>query len=260
MKKNVILTVMLAMAFMACARPAVDVDSLARTQRVVLDISRYQGEDINFEKVMQSSKWIYIKATEGMNVDPLFISDIKRAKDAKMLVSGYLFFSERSGARDQAYKFISTVKSAGVDLDLIPMVDVERISIYSNSPARLTDSVAVVIRCLAEEFKCKPLIYSGERFFLDYLQDLGKDYPLWIAKYGPKPPNLGGIDYVLWQRTEEGIVNGINTRVDVSTFNDGHHPREIKLPSSSQGEKKNTSKSSKKDKKKSKGGRQQDNP
>ena len=255
MKKNVILTVMLAMAFMACARPAVDEDSLARTQRVVLDISRYQGEDINFEKVMQSSKWIYIKATEGMNVDPLFISNIKRAKDAKMLVSGYLFFSEQSGARDQAYKFISTVKSAGVDLDLIPMVDVERISIFS--PTQLLDSVLVTLQCLSEEFKCKPLIYSGERFFLDYLQDLGKDYPLWIAKYGPKPPNLAGFDYVLWQRSEEGIVNGINSRVDVSTFNDGHHPREIKLPNSSKNDNRTDSKSSKKDKKKGKGNRKQ---
>lgn len=260
MKNYLVLYIVLAIASIAraSARPLIDVDSFACSQPVVIDISRYQGEDINFEKVKQSVNMIYIKANEGMNIDPLFISSITRAKEAKMRVSGYLFFSERSGARDQAYKFISTVKSAGVDLDLIPMVDVERISIFS--PTQLLDSVLVTLQCLSEEFKCKPLIYSGERFFLDYLQDLGKDYPLWIAKYGPKPPNLAGFDYVLWQRSEEGIVNGINSRVDVSTFNDRHHPREIKLPSSSQGEKKNTSKSSKKDKKKSKGGRQQDNP
>lgn len=257
MKNYLVLSMVLAIASIASARPLIDVDSLAHSQpqRVVIDISHYQGEDINFEKVKQSVNMIYIKATEGMNIDPLFISSIKKAKEAKMLVSGYLFFSERSGARDQAYKFISTVKSAGVDLDLIPMVDVERISIYS--PTRLLDSVKVALQCLSEEFKCKPLIYSGERFFLDYLQDLGKDYPLWIAKYGPKPPNLAGFDYVLWQKSEEGIVNGINSRVDVSTFNDGHHPKEIKLPSSSKNDDRTDSKSSKKDKKRGKGNRRQ---
>ena len=255
MKKNVILTVMLAMAFMACARPAVDVDSLARTQRVVLDISRYQGDDIDFEKVMQSSKWIYIKATEGMNVDPLFMSNIKRAKSAKLHVGAYCFFSEKSGARDQAERYIRSVRSSGVDLDLIPMVDVERLSIYS--PAQLCDSIKALLDCLEAEFKCKPLIYSGERFFLDYLQDLGKDYPLWIAKYGPKAPILSGIDYVLWQRSEEGMVSGINSLVCFSTFNGSHRPRDIKLPSSSQDDDKNTSKSSKKDKKKGKGDRKQ---
>lgn len=258
MKKNLILSFVLPIAFIACARPAVNVDSLARTQRVVLDISRYQGEDINFEKVLQSSvKWIYIKATEGMNVDPLFMSNIKRAKTAKLHVGAYCFFSEKSGARDQADKFISTVKASGVDLDLIPMVDVERLSIYS--PAQLCDSVKVLLDCLEAEFKCKPLIYSGERFFLDNLQELGKEYPSWIAKYGPNAPDLCGIDYFLWQRSEEGIVNGINSHVDVSTFNGSHRPRDIKLPGSSQGDDKKDSKSSKKDKKTGKGGRKHKN-
>ena len=256
MKKNVILTVMLAMAFMACARPAVDVDSLARTQRVVLDISRYQGEDINFEKVKQSSvKWLYIKCCEGFRLDPQFFINAKGAKDAKIHIGAYCFFSEKSGALDQAMFFINNIKAAGIDFTLIPMVDAEKRSIYTC--AQYCDSLQVLLDCLEAEFKCKPLIYSGERFFLDNLISFGNSYPLWIAKYSNTAPDLGniGYDYVLWQRSEEGMVNGINSLVCFSTFHGSHRPRDIKLPSSSQDDEKNTPKFSKKDKKKGKGDR-----
>ena len=253
MTKNVILTVMLVMAFMACAKPAINVDSFACSQQVVLDISRYQGDDINFEKVMQSSKWIYIKATEGMNVDPLFMSNIKRAKSAKLHVGAYCYFSEKSGARAQANYFIKTVKSAGIDFDLIPMVDAEKRSIYTC--AQYCDSLQILLDCIEAEFKCKPLIYSGERFFLDNLISFGDLYPLWIAKYSKKTPDLSDIDYVLWQRAQDGKVNGINSPVDISTFNGSHHPNEIRLPSSSQGDENKVSVSNNKDKKKGKSDR-----
>lgn len=259
MKNYLVLYIVLAIASIAraSARPLIDVDSFACSQPVVIDISRYQGEDINFEKVMQSSKWIYIKATEGMNVDPLFMSNIKRAKSAKLHVGAYCFFSEKSGARDQAERYIRTVRSSGVDLNLIPMVDAEKRSIYTC--AQYCDSLQVLLDCLEAEFKCKPLIYSGERFFLDNLISFGNSYPLWIAKYSNTAPDLGniGYDYVLWQRSEEGMVSGINSLVCFSTFNGSHRPRDIKLPSSSQDNDKNTSKSSQKDKKKGKGDRKQ---
>lgn len=262
MKKNLTLCVVMSLiaifaSAFASARPVINVDSIARTQRIVLDISRYQGPDINFEKVKESSKWIYIKATEGMNIDPLFISNIKRAKDAKLHVGAYCFFSEKSGARDQANFFIKTVKSAGVDLDLIPVLDVERLVSYE--PAQLRDSIAIVLQVLQAEFNCKPMIYSGARFFLDYLQDF-KDYPLWIARYNDVPPDLGDIDYILLQWTDSGKVSGIdNSLVDVSFFVGNHRPREIKLPSKSQDEDKKASKSSKKGKKKGKGSRKHKN-
>ena len=248
---------MLFFAFMAFARPrpVVNVDSIARTQRVVLDISRYQGPDINFEKVKESCNWIYVKATEGMNIDPLFRANIAAASSAGIKVGAYCFFSEKSGAREQAKFFIKTVKSAGVDLGLIPVVDVEKITTFS--PAQLRDSVAVVLNVLQAEFNCKPMIYSGARFFLDYLQDF-KDYPLWIARYNDVPPDLGDIDYVLLQWTDSGKVSGIdNSLVDVSSFVGYHHL--IKLPSKSQDEDKKASKSSKKGKKKGKGSRKHKN-
>ena len=74
-------------AVSACAGPVISVDSLARKQRVVLDVSRHQG-NIDFERVAQSPvKWIYLKATEGStHVDPKFLEYARDAKAVEMKV------------------------------------------------------------------------------------------------------------------------------------------------------------------------------
>ena len=243
MKKNLFLSAMLAIAFIACARPALNVDSLARNQRVVLDVSRFQGK-IDFEQVTQSPlKWVYIKATEGMNTDPMFLTNVQGAKAANMHVGAYCFFSEKSGARAQATHFLNTVKSAGVEYDLIPMVDVETLRIYT--PEQLVDSLKVVVDILEAEYHKKPLVYSGEKFFLKYLKAFD-DYPLWVAKYSAvNAPNIDGVDYILWQMSDVGIVNGIEGYVDVNVFVGEHRPRDIKLPSSTSDGNKKDSKSKK---------------
>lgn len=252
MKKNLILSAMLAIAFIACARPAIYVDTLARKQRVVLDVSRFQGK-IDYGQVTGSPlKWIYIKATEGMNTDPMFQTNVQGAKAANMHVGAYCFFSVLSGARAQATHFLNTVKSVGVEYDLIPMVDVENLKSYT--PEQLVDSLKLFVDILEAEYHTKPLIYSGEHFFLKYLKAFA-GYPLWIAKYADKAPNLDGVDYILWQVSEKGIVNGIEGYVDVSLFVGKHRPRDIKLPSSKpEGKDKKDSKS-KNSKKKGKKGR-----
>lgn len=248
---------LLAVAVTACAGPLVDIDSIARKERVVLDASRHQGV-INFERVAKSVKWIYLKATEGStHVDPKFLEYARDAKAAEMKVGAYHYFSELSSAREQACHFISMLRQ--VDIDLIPVVDVEVLNIYS--PDQLRDSVQVILDCLEDEFGCKPMIYSGEKFFTNNLQAFGDSYPLWIAKYNvknKKAPNVGA-DIVLWQSSESGSINGVSTPISHSTFMGDHRPRDIKLPSkrkSSKDDGKEGSKSSKKKGKKSRKGSQ----
>jgi lysozyme len=243
MKKNLILSAMLAIALIASAQPVVDVDSLARSQRVVLDISHYQGV-INFDQVAQSTKWIFLKATEGSNlIDPSFLTNAKEAKRVEIKVGAYHYFTEKSSARLQAVNYLKTI--GAVDIALVPVVDVEVCNLLA--PDELRDSVQLFADCVEAVYGCKPIIYTNEVFFRENLQTFGESYPLWIAKYSNEAPNVG-FDIILWQMSERGIVNGIEGYVDVSVFVGKYRPRDIKLPfSKSDGNKKDSkSKKSKK--------------
>lgn len=236
-------------AVSACAGPVISVDSLARKQRVVLDVSRHQG-NIDFKRVAQSPvKWIYLKATEGStHVDPKFLEYARDAKAVEMKVGAYHYFSERSSASDQAAHFLNMLRQ--VDIDLIPVVDVEVQKLYT--PDQLCDSLQVFLDCVEKEFGCKPMIYSGEKFFTRNLLPFSKSYPVWLAKYSKDAPDVD-VDVMLWQSTESGLINGIAGMVDVSVFMNNHRPRDIKLPSKRSSAKEDGNKKS--SKKKDKGNR-----
>lgn len=236
-------------AVSACAGPVISVDSLARKQRVVLDVSRHQG-NIDFERVAQSPvKWIYLKATEGStHVDPKFLEYARDAKAVEMKVGAYHYFSERSSASDQAAHFLNMLGQ--VDIDLIPVVDVEEHKLYTTK--QLRDSLQVFLDCVEKEYGCKPMIYSGEKFFTRNLLPFSKSYPVWLAKYSKDAPDVD-VDVMLWQSTESGLINGIAGMVDVSVFMNNHRPRDIKLPSKRSSAKEDGNKKS--SKKKDKGNR-----
>nr|WP_305050462.1 GH25 family lysozyme [Elizabethkingia bruuniana] len=65
----------------------------------------------------------------------------------------------------------------------------------------------------------KSLLYTYYYFYRDYLQDDFKDYPLWLANYNDVDVPSDKTEWRFWQFTEKGIVNGINTKVDVNVFN-----------------------------------------
>jgi lysozyme len=79
-------------------------------------------------------------------------------------------------------------------------------------------------------YKQKPLVYTYQNFYNKYLVHKVDGYPLFIAKYTDSPPVLSdGRDYVLWQYTGKGRLNGINTYVDKSRFMGRHSMREIRF-------------------------------
>lgn len=228
-------------SIMAGAR-SINVDSLSQTCRVLLDVSRHQG-DIDFTQVVSPTvKWLYVKATEGQTyTDPKFLENTRAAQAAGMKVGAYCFFSEKSSAMAQAAHFLEIIQQ--VDLDLIPVLDVEVRQEYT--PGQLCDSMQVFLDCVEDALGCKPMIYASETFYKHFLHDaFGQSgYPLWIAKYSGMPDVKA--DITLWQSSNQGIVNGISTEVDVSVFMNDHRPRDIKMPDKSKSSKDGKKKSSK---------------
>ena len=70
-----------------------------------------------------------------------------------------------------------------------------------------------------EYYNMRPIIYTNVDF---YNRNLGADfdkYPLWVAHYyQPEQPRIGR-DWLFWQHSDKGNVNGITTPVDFNVFN-----------------------------------------
>ncbi|MEK5477567.1 glycoside hydrolase family 25 protein [Paenibacillus sp. FSL R5-0407] len=187
-----------------------------------IDVSHWQGK-INWQQVRADGRaFAFIKASQGTGrVDPQFVANAKGAKAAGLLIGAYHFVDATSAAeaRREANHFYNTMKTAGVEFDLPPVMD------YENNPGKLNKAainiVAVAFLNELEEL-CgrQPLIYTGNSFAHNFDASLGK-YPIWIARYSTKVPTdvAAWSKWDIWQHSDTGKVPGIAGNVDLNEFN-----------------------------------------
>jgi len=186
-----------------------------------IDVSKYQ-QIIAWEEVKAMHVeniqlgFAFIKATEGIgNMDVQFKRNWKRAKKAGMIRGAYHYFLATKDGKTQAENFIKCVDLEKNDLP--PVLDVEQT--YGVSSATLKAQVKKWLQTIEFHYGIKPLIYTNVDF---YNQKLGKEfdqYPLWIAHYyQPDQPRIKR-DWIFWQHSEAGRVNGILSHVDFNVFN-----------------------------------------
>lgn len=238
MKKTMITVLLAALSItMACAsapqsalarntRHLVNVDSLPSKRTCGIDVSRHQG-NIDWQQVAQTKvAFVYVKATEGASlVDPCYKENIKGAKEAGFKVGAYHFLRTTSSVHDQFNNFINTVGED--DLDLIPIVNVEEKKNWSSQELR--DSLRVFVDLIDHHFGCKPIIYTGERFYNDFLGEAFNDCMLNVAKYTENGLRINR-KWQLWQFSENGGVSGIKTPVDLNALDDRLKVNDIMLP------------------------------
>ncbi len=186
-----------------------------------IDVSRYQ-ELIAWEEVkaMQVSDiklgFAFIKATEGVgNTDPQFGRNWKRSRNSGMVRGAYHFFIASKDGRLQAENFIKRVELLPGDLP--PVLDVEQRNGVTKS--QLQAEVKKWLQVTEAYYKVKPILYTNVDFYNKYL---GKDfdsYPLWIAHYYEQEKPRIQRDWVFWQHSDIGNVNGIKGKVDFNVFN-----------------------------------------
>jgi len=186
-----------------------------------IDVSRYQ-EVIDWDNVKQMKvenvqiNFAFIKATEGVrNKDPYFHRNWKRAKEAGMARGAYHFFIATRSGKTQAENFIKKVELTPGDLP--PVLDVEET--YGVPPQKLRQRVLEWLQTIEEYYKVKPILYTNVDFYKYYLKDQFDGYPLWVAHYLQKERPRIYRDWTFWQHSEQGHVNGIQSRVDFNVFN-----------------------------------------
>lgn len=193
-----------------------------------IDVSKHQGT-INWDVVRKDSKiqYVYIKATEGSDlVDERYKQNLQNARRLGFKVGSYHYLTNKSSVVNQFKNFATNATRE--EQDLIPVIDVEVCKQWTAQ--QLRDSLKVFANMVEDYYGCKPIIYTYENFFRNNLGKAFADYPIFIAKYSrtsSELPNINGVKWILWQYSDNGRVNGITGKVDLSRFNKGHSINDI---------------------------------
>lgn len=184
-----------------------------------VDISEYQGKidwpEVSHINVEFPVDFVFVRATMGeRNKDRRFKKNWKGAQERNKLRGAYHYFRPNENSVKQAQNFINTVElEAG---DLPPVLDIEERPKHQSM-----DSLKVGLKRWLDKveahYKVKPIVYSGDSYFSDFLEKEFADYTLWIANYNfwvEKPKR----HWDFWQFSERGSVSGIKGYVDLNMF------------------------------------------
>ena len=188
-------------------------EELTKTVRVNgVDVSHFQGQ-VDWQKVKADSiSYVYLKATDGITyTDPKYIDNSSELYKVGLAFGSYHFFEPDDDPIDQAKHYIS-VTSQQKDI-LRPVLDVE-IS-RGKTPQEISESVAKWLSYVEEDLNCQPIIYTYASYWEEFLGDDFTEYDLWLADYASTPnPPKNKQDWLMWQYSQKGKVNGISGMVD----------------------------------------------
>lgn len=187
------------------------------------DISHYQNaDDIKWDSLSIGNrtiplKFVVLRATMGnRSKDRNFDQFWKLAKQHNLIRGAYHFYRADEDPVKQANNFLESVKLE--EGDLVPVLDIERLPVR-NSRKKLIENLKIWCRIVEDKYGEKPVIYTYYHYYRDFLQDEFDGYPLWLANYNDVPAPSPDAEWKMWQFTENGIVYGINTKVDLNVYN-----------------------------------------
>ena len=179
-----------------------------------IDISSYQ-QNVDFVKVKNSGvEIVYIKATEGITYsNPLLKSQYAGAKAAGLKVGFYHYLRANNPMLEAKY-FLSTIN--GLSANCKYAIDVE--VALGQALTKVSSNVRIFANYLIANKK-EICIYTGDYFYANNLNSSVKDIPLWVAHYGVSKPDA--VNYIGFQYSASGSINGINGAVDLDEFSSG---------------------------------------
>jgi lysozyme len=184
------------------------------------DVSEYQSE-INWEQTYHIEEafelsFVFVRATAGEDkVDLRFEENWKGAKARQLIRGAYHYYRPNENSLEQADNFIKNVRLQQGDLP--PVLDIEKLP-KTQSVARLKIGLRNWLTAVEKHYGVKPIIYSGESYYKDFLREEFSEYPLWIANYNFWRNDLES-DWHFWQFTEKAKIEGIDGMVDLNIFN-----------------------------------------
>lgn len=187
-----------------------------------IDVSGYQG-NIDFKRVKQSGiEIVYMKSSEGPDyIDSKFEQNYARAKENGLKVGIYHYVTARTiqQAEREARFFASVISKKAPECRLA--MDFESFGSLSRDEI---NQIGLTFLRTVEKLTGKEMVVYSNAYAASYVwrEEIAK-YPLWIAQYEVNNPENNGIwsNWVGWQYTDAGRINGISTYVDRDKFTKG---------------------------------------
>ena len=186
-----------------------------------VDVSHYQGK-IDWTKMhtiynLYPINFAFIRSTMGTSsIDETFEENWEGAKENNILRGAYHFYRPDENSTLQAQNFIAKVKLENGDLP--PVLDIETLP-KTQSMDRLVEGIKNWCKIVEEHYDVKPIIYTSDKYFEDYLQNHFEGYIIWIANYNFWVQEMKG-HWDFWQFTEKATIDGVKRyKVDVNIYN-----------------------------------------
>ena len=187
-----------------------------------IDVSHHQGP-IAWNRVANAGiHFVLMKASEAYTFkDRRFEENFKGCRDYGIRRGAYHFFRPgRDGIR-QADNLLAQLDliDFGQDGDLVPTLDCEDFD--EGSVTAYHDELRACIDRIETQIGKKPMIYTLRSFWQRIGDPDFSSYPLWVVDLSAREfPRLPAhwTDYVIWQYTFTGSVDGINGDVDRDRF------------------------------------------
>lgn len=188
-----------------------------------IDVSRWQG-DIDFNQVKEAGASFVIirigvqtELEEMPELDKSYLDNITKAKEAGLKVGIYLYSYPIS--KEESIKHAKWIIDIldGIELDLPIIFDWEEWYNWNNFNLNFNDINEIADSFLetVNSYGYKGMLYSSKNY-LDAIWENKNNYPVWLAHY-IKNTNYKG-DYSIWQLSNVGRIDGINTDVDINVM------------------------------------------
>lgn len=182
-----------------------------------VDISHH-NRNVDLPLLAENVDFIYMKATEGASfVSSKYVSRAEELNKLDIPWGAYHYYRVNTNPVVQATNFL---KYVDVNSGLPPVLDIEGIN-NSIKPNHRKD-LLLFLKLVESKTKIKPILYTGYYFAKDEFKPTEEfaRYDLWLPWYTtdfskvktPKPWDK----ILIWQYTEEGIIKGVNGRVDIN--------------------------------------------
>lgn len=186
-----------------------------------IDVSQYQA-NINWDKLFENHQidFVIVRATMGENkTDSKFTKNWKALKNLKVIKGAYHYYRPDENSSLQAKNFIKNVKLEKGDLP--PVLDIEKYS-RVQSINSLKNGLLNWLTIVEKHYETTPILYTYNKFYVSTIKTDSRfdKYPVWIAWYNINgDPNTIVNDWIFWQFTEKGLLEGIEGNVDINAFN-----------------------------------------
>lgn len=188
------------------------------------DVSKYQhdnGQAIDWNAVRRSGQaFTFIKASGHRDrVDPWFAREWAAAGKAGMIRGAYHYADPSSSADAQADLVVKTVGNTREAGNLGIALDLEDSG--GLNPTQLAAWAHAFLDGVERRTGRLPILYTYVSFWHVQLADnttFGA-YPLWLARYGPRPAPLPGwSQWTFWQHSSTSRLPGIPGYVDMNVM------------------------------------------